>query len=364
MSQDNVVRVSSFDRVMFNDKKMGEYFTNHNDAMLLGNFFKFPDGEQVCCLDPSCGDGMALKLVTKSFTNDNIVKFGVELDKDNYEEAKPNVKYVIQADFMQEVRITREVFSFCYMNPPYGESLMRERYEKIFFKKVDTYIKKGGFLCYVVPYYIFVDDASLAKIITNRYDILSTMRFNDFTYKQVVLILKKKEANSTNPQMAATFQEYITAIDGVALIPPSVDESNKFLVPASSPDDVKTFEGQFADKELIKTIPAQTSMPMMFRRACEIPSVFKTIGRPPEMPQDSQKFLLVACGYGKGEVGDEAEGDRHLQRGRIIDGTSIRHEEDPITKKVVEFVKTFKKTVITVLENNGKLTKLEATGKS
>jgi len=362
----NISSQSSFDRVLFNDKKMGAYFTDMTDALLLRNFFKFPDNEPCCCIDPSCGDGVALATVTgKSSGNRNVVNFGVELDRERYQECKnnPYVDYAIMADFMQEVRISRDVFTFGYLNPPYGESLLKERYEKIFFKRIDNYLAPGAYLCMVVPYYIFTEDPVLARLITNRYDIMTCVKFREFEkFKQIALIARKKSDNQPNLEMAKAFQDYVSNIDGMYIIPDTVPEDKRYAIPPSNPDDVKVFEGMGIDVDIVAQIPSQSHVGSMFSEATKIKDAFGTIGRPPIMPGKSHIYMLATSGFGRGIVGSEENRDKHLQRGRVIEGTESHSVTDPVTKKVVQTVRHFKKTIVTIVQAGGKVTKLESFG--
>ena len=358
---------TAFDRALYNEKKLGAYYTDAVDAMLLRNLFKFPN-EPCCCIDPSCGDGGALGIVTgKAFGHSSIVNFGIEIDRDRYLEAKTNpcMDYVIMADFMQEVKISRECFSFGYLNPPYGESLLKERWEKIFFKRLDCYLKPGAFLCFVVPYYIFVDDLSLSKIVTNRYDIKSCFKFKEFAkFKQIVVICQKKPMNCSNLAMAKHFQDYVADIDNVFTLPENVPDERKYMIPPSSPDDIQVFQGTGVDMDTIESIPASTSVQQYMLDNALIKDAFGTVGFPPIMPGKSHIYMLATSGYGRGTIGNSSDSDMHLQRGRIIEGHESRSETDPVTHKVTQTIRSFKKTLVTIIQADGKIDKLESVSKS
>lgn len=362
MNEANIVGQSSFDRILYNDKKLGAYFTNQKDALLLRNLFKFPTDSPCCCIDPSCGDGAALGIVTgRAFGNESIVNFGVELDRERYTAAKNNpcMEYVIMADFMQEVKISRDVFSFGYLNPPYGESMMKERYEKIFFKRLDQYLMPGAFLCMVVPYYIFGEDPQLSKVITNRYDILSVFKFREFDqFKQVAVVCRKKAVSQSNLEMAKGFQQYITNINDVFILPDEVPEERKYVIPPSYSENVRFFESEKVDMDILLSIPSHSSMGRYLSDTTKVQEAFGSMGRPPLMPSKSHIYMLATSGYGRGTVGNEKEGDRHLQRGRVIDGVETKQEIDPVTHKVTETIRHFKKTLVTILQNDGTIVKL------
>ena len=60
---DNIKKQSEFSRTKANEAKMGAYYTDVGHCVSIGRFLQFPEDE-VCCLEPSIGDGKAVLAVT------------------------------------------------------------------------------------------------------------------------------------------------------------------------------------------------------------------------------------------------------------------------------------------------------------
>lgn len=76
---------SSFSRSLANHAKLGAYYTDVEHCMAMGRFLQFPKEDEVLCLEPSIGDGNAIKAVTGKREGDNIHIFGVDLSREAVE---------------------------------------------------------------------------------------------------------------------------------------------------------------------------------------------------------------------------------------------------------------------------------------
>ena len=120
---------STFSRTMDNMVKMGAYYTDIEHCIDIGKQLKFPETE-VSVLEPSIGDGSAVLAVTgkNETTHENVKIFGVELNEISAKECQENplLEEVLEADFLEGVRIKNNVFSFVFGNPPYMEDDLDE----------------------------------------------------------------------------------------------------------------------------------------------------------------------------------------------------------------------------------------------
>ncbi|MGE4283061.1 MAG: DUF6094 domain-containing protein [Clostridia bacterium] len=356
---ENVQNQSRFDRSLYNDKKQGAYFTDLENARLIASFFEFPD-EEVCCLEPSIGDGSAVAAITGKDKGNNVTIFGAEINRERYNVAKnnPHIDYVVMADFLQGFKMTNGKCSFCMANPPYGKSMLGERYEKAFLRRIDNYMMPGGILCFIIPYYVFLDDDTFAQIFTNRFDILSILKFRqpEFNkFKQVAVIAVKKQKNSPNNEMANQIVQYISNIDTVYEIPLNVP--NRIKVPPSSSSSIAVFEGTGVDLEDIKNLPNSSKLFNLFAEKTFFADSFSKLGQPPILPGKDHLYLLSVCGYSEGRMGSEENKDVHLCRGNVIEGETRTVENHPDGRVIVK-VKTYKKTVVNIIENDGSITEL------
>lgn len=60
---EKIKKQSEFSRARHNEAKMGAYYTDPGHCRRIGKFLEFPE-EEVCCLEPSIGDGEAVFAVT------------------------------------------------------------------------------------------------------------------------------------------------------------------------------------------------------------------------------------------------------------------------------------------------------------
>ena len=122
-----ITKQSEFSRIKYNQAKMGSYYTELEHCRWISRFLEFPDDE-VCCLEPAIGNAEAVFAVTGKEKEErkNVKIFGVELNEDTYGvvSGNPGVDFCLKADFLNDVIISQKVFSFVFMNPPYGKKGM------------------------------------------------------------------------------------------------------------------------------------------------------------------------------------------------------------------------------------------------
>jgi len=82
-----VKKQNNFSRLLGNNLRMGAYYTDLEMSRRIGYLFQFPD-EEVCVLEPSAGDGEALKQALFEKRKSKI--FAVELNADTCKEKLDN----------------------------------------------------------------------------------------------------------------------------------------------------------------------------------------------------------------------------------------------------------------------------------
>ena len=97
--ENTIRKQSGFSRSLFNDMKMGAYYTDPEMCRRIGLLFSFPD-EEVSIIEPSIGDASAVMEVLDKRGADSRKVFGVELNAETYAKVKANplVDYSINAD--------------------------------------------------------------------------------------------------------------------------------------------------------------------------------------------------------------------------------------------------------------------------
>lgn len=364
---------STFSRTASNVEKMGAYYTDRQHCKDLAKLFVFPKDEPVTALEPSIGDGFAVTAVTDASHNENVHIFGVELNAQVAEETRENpyVEQVLSGDFLTDVRISGKVFSFVFGNPPYltekeeEENLtsMDNRLEWKFLEKVTNLMMTGGILVWVIPHRIFTDSFYFGRYL-NRFELLKVYKFRKSEYekfKQVVIIGRRLAG--TKGLMRSKKEELLADMELEKLkeLPEDFKESEKILVPASAPEQLKTFcLKEFDTEEAGRILDSSSFMDVRKVIGKELKQeTFNTVdmGQPVIPLKKDSLYLCATAGAGMGLVG--SEGDLHLQRGNVEMVETVEYEKDPTNpNKMIAVSVTKPQVSMTIVENSGKISHL------
>lgn len=360
---------SRFSRTIANEGKMGAYYTDIEHCRCIARMFEFPD-EEVCAIDPSIGNGHAVITCTGAEQNPNIKIFGVELNDEVAEDVKRNsyIEDVLKADFLTDVFITNNVFSFCFGNPPYlnanDDDRPGGRTERVFLEKVGNYLMAGAVLVWVIPFYIYQED-SYIRYFNSRYELLGLYRFRGREYEkyhQIVLIgRKRKLSKMLSKSEMESFLSQVESEDMVQELPENFDE--KIPVLPSPLAAVTTFAKREFDVEAaysaIQKLPDELLREFNERVTLESYAVCN-IGRPPIPLKKDSLYLLATSGGGQGLTGSEETKDLHLQRGvaEVIEEPLIETKGTGMNKRREVTIRTRTSVSMTVVQNNGRIDKL------
>jgi len=377
------VRNNSFSRTSANESKLGAYYTDVSHCKSMFSILKFPENEEVCCLEPSIGNGAAIKAVTGAEENPDIKLFGVELNQEVAIATKedPHIEDCLFADFLSGVKISNNKFSFCFGNPPYAdmdgdenETGRRGRYEYAFLEKVTgAYLKKDGILVWVIPHRIFIE-AGYLRYLVGHYSLLHVYKFRkeEFAKWHQVVIIARKSGYSRIP-LKDEMQEYrskyekIEDIEELPLTFEGTDLYQSVEVPASKAEDITLFATKELDPEaavaFLLTKPDMDDFNKMVDNAATVKEYTSTdLGRPPIRLKKDLVYLMNTAGVGQGLVGTIGE-DAHLQRGcaEVVEEAEYNEKEENSSKSDSGSIKvrTRTKVTMTVIQTNGDITVLE-----
>ena len=358
-SEVNMIKQSNFSRTLANEAKLGAYYTDRDHCRRIGALFSFPD--KFCVLEPSIGDGSAVKEVIAGADGGSL--FGVEVNEKTAASVNERgiCDFFLQADFLKGVKISNKVFSFCFSNPPYGvDADGKKRLEQEFVEKTFSYITVDGIYVLVIPYYVLTDER-FSKCYMARFNPLAVYRFDDQVYqnfKQIVVVGKRRESLG---YLKSSYERWYETINVLEKLPylPMEEPANKILVPESNPDAVEyfttlKFDAEKAAKKLVGS-PVYDLIGKFRMR----PYTATSIGQPPVPLKKDLLYLCAVSGGGQGLVGNEKDGDLHLQRGeaRIVKNTRCEVTEAGKPGHLVESSGT--KIVLNIIENDGTITSLE-----
>lgn len=351
---------NSFSRSLANDMKMGAYYTDIEHCNRIGNLFAFPE-EEVCVVEPSIGDAEAVLAVTGKATRPNIKIFGVELNPITCEklEAEKKVDFLLNADFLNGIKVSHNSFSFCFANPPYGVAQdEKKRLETLFVEKLGNYIAVNGILALVIPYYVLTDEGFL-KTFFKWFQPVAEFRFDDEIYqqfKQIVVIGMKREYIG---YLRSSYDEYVERIDSIDKLPylPAADaEVAKIKVMPSYEEKIEYFTTLIFDAARASEYLKNSCLYNVMAGKIFVPNYNATeLGRPPVPLKKDLLYLCAISGGGQGIVGSEENGDLHLQRGvvktvKIVEDSS---EEDEIIERSCAQIN------LNIIQNDGTITVLK-----
>ena len=359
---------SSFFQAAQNVKKLGAYYTDLEHCRRIGMLFDFDSADEICVLEPSIGDGSAVRAVTGDRKNVKI--FGVELQKETYlEHLKDNEKFhmVLNEDFLRGVKISRGVFSFVFANPPYGtqnEDSDSKRLELLFLEKISNYVKSGAYVVYVIPFAVFKEERFLRTVL-GKYEICSFYRFDEKEYEkyhQVAVILRKKKSGLGGYLKSALHDiwEKIMNLEDFPYLPRTEDELQvRYEVIPSKDQEVEYFTSlEFHPDEAVDRLDS-SSLYELFNEEI-FPKAYKGCDlNHPLVPVSKEiSYLLAVSGGGQGMAGNEDEGTLHLQRGsaRKSDDQGIEYDEKNKPKKIT--VTSYTKIQLNIIQNDGTITQL------
>lgn len=365
MKEENTVikKQNEFFQSKMNEAKLGAYYTDADHCRWISSFLEFPE-EEVCCIEPSIGDAKAILTVTgKTQVDSNIHIYGVELNKESADCVKENplVDQCLQADFLTDVLITQQSFSFAFVNPPYGtQGEEKTRYEYEFLQKLSPYMTKGSVVVFVLPQYVLAE-IEFPSLWCSLYETMHVYRFHQKEYekyKQVVLIGKKKPKNERDKETRKRLQQTAAEPDGFPELPEQ-NPGERIRVPKSSERNLYQFMTREFQPELARNCVLKSSLNQMVMEKVRVPKYqIDNLGRPPIMPSDGQMYLLAVSGAGQGLVGSEENQDLHLQRGIAKTVTSSSYEADE-NGTLRELVTSYPQIQYNLIEGDGTISTLK-----
>lgn len=352
-----VRKETTFTRTLHNHAKLGAYYTDVGHAKRLGQLFLF--GEETCLLEPSIGDGSAVKGFLEGAEKNGPVKiFGVELNMDTYSEVESTIDYALCADFLEGVRISNRAFSICFTNPPYGACGENgsDRLEKRFVERIFHYLVPGGFLIAILPMAAMRIE-SVVRSLLARFEPVGLYRFDDeeyAKYHQIAFIGKRKKEMGV---FKSEWQSYFAndlILEKMPYLPLYGDAKLMYEVPLSFDKGVELFTTQeFQPQKCMKYVAfdgiADSLRKSIFLGEYEA----LRVGRPPMPLKKDLLYLCSVAGAGEGIAGTEEAGDVHLQRGVVRKTEVVTEEIDEKTGTGVERVVTSYQISLNFIDNFG-----------
>jgi hypothetical protein len=218
-----------FSRIAHNFAKNGYYPTDEKTLTGVLNALD-TDADQICILDPCCGEGAALADVKHhlSQSGSQVQAYGVEYDQERAWHAKSILDMVAHAS-IDDMAIKPRQFGCLFLNPPYGDLVSdhaklsdavtgKKRLEKEFYKRSHPWLAFDGVLVLIVPYYVF--DAEFSNLISKQYRQVKVFMAPEQQFKQCVLFGIKRKSDRPDPEVASQLLEMASG-----KLPPTLPEN-------------------------------------------------------------------------------------------------------------------------------------------
>lgn len=353
--EERIRKQSSFYQSRVNQAKLGAYYTDLEHCKWISGLLEFPAEKEVCCLEPSIGDASAVIRVTEREVNRKVLIFGVEINRitASLVMENPLVEDCICGNFLTDVIINKNAFSFCFANPPYGEE-DGDRLEVLFLNKLVPYLMEHAVLVFVIPFYVLKEKAFLSAWNRN-FSTECCYRFHEGEYKkwkQVVLIGRKvKEQEGEETGAKESFEAFKTP-EEVPLLPENYTGDRIKVLPSCG-KNISDFKNKVFDAQKARKILQGNQLEdLVISRIGQQQFITDRLSRPPIMPNAGQMYLMAISGAGQGRVGTEEAKDQHLQRGIVmnVEEAEVRQDEEG---SAVVAVQKFTRISFQIVENNG-----------
>lgn len=178
--------------------KAGFYPTPDSVCDLLQTKITFENGARI--FDPCCGAGLTLsRLATNTTTT-----YGIELNHERSSEARSRLNHVLWGDALSEARISAQAFGLLYLNPPYDTEInpdeKSQRLETLFLRRYLGSLQLGGFLFFVIPYYVLVTNCAQAIARNFKVQVLGFPEKEFHAFKQCIVFGKRQIVTADQAQ--------------------------------------------------------------------------------------------------------------------------------------------------------------------
>ena len=205
-------------------KAIGGYYpTPDRVASCLASWLVSSTGPgEIRALDPCCGTGRALDLVTQSLSTP-LCTVGVELNRERAVDAQRTLSRALHADVFK-IRCTHQAFSLLFLNPPYDDDAGGRREEEHFLKQTLAYLAPKGVLVYLIPLSRLAHPR-ICTLLTTWYTDLTVLRFPSPEYevfKQGIVLGMRKARGERNPAAAGMLEREVYTAPALSARPPRV----------------------------------------------------------------------------------------------------------------------------------------------
>lgn len=324
-----------FPRLAHNFIKNGYYPT---DEVTLSRILSALDttASNLNILDPCCGEGTALAELKNYLIHlgSKVKSYGIEYDKERAWHAKSILDLVVHGD-MHNMHITARSQSLLFLNPPYGNTLSDKgqtgesgylnRLEKVFYRATTDWLRFGGIMVLIVPYYVI--DEEFSAMIARNMDRVKAFLSPTKTFKQAVIFGIKKRSEFPSPSV----QDMLMAIgrgDDTTELPETWTDEPYYL-PDAGDLDCKFLSRSIEGMQLMHEVSQASHKTLWPQFNSRFSQISRTLRQPLREPSEWHMALALAAGQITGLVVSE-QGRRLLIKGSTFKdkSKSVTLDED------------------------------------
>ncbi len=319
--------------------KAGFYPTPDEVTRILQSKFHF--GNDARLFDPCCGEGKTLSAIAKGH---QVETYGIELDYDRVKEARTRLNIVRWADSITEMKITRGVFGMLFLNPPYDYESnpegKAERLERVFLKRFANSLQKGGWLVFVIPYYVLVDCADVLARCFTDIGIYAFPESEFWTFKQCIVVGERNLVSQDDKQESQDELRFFGSVSPERFLEamPTLEQLPVLSIPAPA-CDINTFHSSRLDPE--EAIALAMKGGLLKQVVKELTVRSRNAIRPVAPLEVGHLSLMLASGYMNGLL--ERDGKRLIIKG-IVEKDEVFLESSSTEDKAV-YQDVYKPTV-------------------
>ena len=342
--------------------KLGYYATPLEVVRHIRQCLTFEEGCRL--LDPCCGEGEALALITQG---NPVQTYGIEIERDRLTKAQHVIDHVLWGDALREITVNSG-FDLLYLNPPYdfeeGET-QNQRLEYRFLTKFRRALSPMGMIIMVFPLAALKSESLRNEIA--RFSELEIVTFPEGElfdrFHQLVLAGWKKSVTNDRFEQNRALLSEIADMDPDEL--PGILGTTRemagkqYRVGKVHPERPLDFRSQRLDPERVLEFVSSSSLFKEFYSQAEPPSMNDIVPLAPL--RQGHLAMLVAAGLCNGaEVKDPKNHGRTLLiKGTVKRISEVASIEETETHDVTRIIHTHRIRVRMLCVNEARIEEIE-----
>ena len=235
--------------------------------------------------------------------------------------------------YIKGSQVTNSAFDVVLMQPAIEQQEYKDvhlRREREIFRQGIKYLRPGGILFLVIPFYRIYND--LKSDISKNISDLQIRKALDFEQRGTVIIIGKKTSGAVRDNDIHNTLVNMYDTSSMKSVIQEYFEDISFPIEER---EIKTFRGQIVDEGELRKIISKSTALKDFWEEQRAKSLHEQVGQPPLPFNEGRIGLVLSSGFLDGVLHEE-EGYAHIVKGRVRRFKEEREEEDGDLIKLYE----------------------------